>query len=114
MKYIFRGEKFIAMLTSIAGSVGHVPYVVIIWEGFGTKLLHYLGWEIILPEVILNGLHCVLLTWSILSLLTRKSACCCTLLGLQLFHLCTFQREVVSITLILLKPLNLEMYLNNI
>lgn len=66
MKYIFRGEKFIAMLISIAGSVGNLPYVVIVWEGFGTKLLHYLGQEIILPEVILNGLHFILLTWSIL------------------------------------------------
>lgn len=114
MKYIFRGEKFIALLTSIADSVGNLPYVVIVWEGSGTKLLHYLGWEIILPEVILNGLQCILLTRSILSILTRKSACCYTLLGLQLFYLCTFHREVVSTTLILLKPLNPEMYLNNI
>jgi len=102
------------MLTSIAGSVGNLPYVVIILEGFCTKFLHYLGQEIILPEVILNRLYCILLTWSLLSVLTRKSAYSYTLLDLQLFHLCTFHREVVPITLILLKPLNPEMYLNNI
>lgn len=101
------------MLTCIAGSVGNLPYVVIIWEGFGTKLLHHLGQEIILPEVILNGLHCVLLTWPVLSVPLRKSACRYTLLDLQLFHLFTFHREVISITLILLKPLNSEMYMNN-
>ena len=60
------------MLTSIAGSVGNLPYVVIVCEGFGTELLHYLGQEIILPEVILNGLHCILLTWSVLSVKVKQ------------------------------------------
>jgi hypothetical protein len=33
------------MLTSIAGSVGNLPYVVIVQEGFCAKLLHCLGQE---------------------------------------------------------------------